>query len=635
MFKINYITFLVTSVVAVDLASLAGVFLFGDVHEIIFEGERKQILAGFFAAVRVLYYIATAIFAYDFNYCQAVLLVLILVATVDITGLVMSVIHIDLNALILIRSLFVLYDILVFAFLFPTIPYVFFNSNDSRLLEIIQKMRPNVNLVSYIMYFDGIYLVFYVMILATTTDNLPSAWLFIFEAANLALALAITVSTTRSYIYTMMRYLLGSAILTILFLIIVIVAMRKQAEHEFGALTVLRVLIIVNSFLYIFAVLFHMYSFNTIEKSRTFYNYVQVLVPPLLVLELDLIFAYIVYDSMLPDNDSYFNWFVFIHVLTIVAGVFLITARDDIYNCMEWFALASFAVAVYEMIVFTVYVRQDRYLTEILLEAIMFAIPILYLAGYLFVWVVIDYNDNKLYKAFIACIEVMESLNERVWLLPLFRLPLMIVKRLFDTYPSFKSQDMIEDAEFEEEVRKGTYESDNPIVTTVFKKKMHKHLKNQAIGLDRAIQMFFIFPYMLDVACYAAYVLGLFPSKKYEHWDAYGNIFHGFTLLGGYFVLTSRVDIIKHISTQLAFAVFLILWEMVYAIDFYVEQWFGSHYETGFIILRWTFPFVDLLYIIACSAYLYKVTPDVFLYYAALDSVDTIEDKLINKETLE
>jgi hypothetical protein len=326
---------------------------------------------------------------------------------------------------------------------------------------------------------------------------------------------------------------------------------------------------------------------------------VHVLVPPIIYLELCLVVTYPIFDSITPAES--FNWFVFIHLLDVFVGLLMFTSRDNgIYWYIEAFAVVAFITTVYEIIMVIIYANANRNPSVLIFEAVMLAIPAIYLGWYAIIWLTVDYLNSGIFAEYASKLALQMQLNEYMQLLPVYQMPLWASRQMEGSGPyiaisdpakKFKGKDMME--------------------------------KLYAIGVDRAIHMCFYVPYMMDIACYLAYVLGLVVSKEYEFWGAYGNIFHILTLLGGYYVLTVRMDIQKFIITQLAFGFTLFVIDIIYVVDYYELQWFGGNYAAGFIALRFIFPVVDMVYIILCCGLLYKVPENAFLYYAGLFTIDS------------
>jgi hypothetical protein len=601
MLKLNRITFIVTAVIFADVATIGGYYLYGDVHQSIYSTEQKRIGTGFFAATHALMYVAAVTFFVSFDNCQYMLFWLLPLVVVDVFALSSACANFQFVGLIVFHAMFLVYDLVYAIMLVPLIPYELFEYASATTVQTVKALKNNITLVTYIMCVDGILFVSYVIIMASVATQLFSGWVFSFDLINLGVALFVTVSTKRSEILTLLRYLVGTAVMTAVVFIVAMIEIRNQRPEQYPALTTLRILMTVCSFLYIAAAIFHLRQASNAEIGTTLYMLVHVLAPPLIYLQLCLVVTYPIFDSITPAES--FNWFVFLHLLNVFVGLLMFTCRDDdVYWYIEAFAFCAFCITIYEIIMVIIYANAGRSTAVIIFEAVMLAIPAIYLGWYALIWLTVDYQDNKTFMEYASKLALQTQLNEYMQLLPAYQMPLWASRQMEGS---------------------GPYTA----ISDASKRAKGKNLMEKlfAIGIDRAIHMCFYVPYMMDIACMLAYVLGLLVSKQYEFWGAYGNIFHILTLLGGYYVLTIRIDIQKHIITQLAFAFALFIIDLIYLIDYYELQWFGGNYAGGFIALRYLFIVVDAVYIILCCGLMFKVPTNAYLYYAGMVTIDSAE----------
>lgn len=633
MFSLNKYQFILSSIACVDLAMLISYFLYLTVHPVIDETTGDKILTGFFVGLRIMFYLATIFFFFaDFDNCQYMMLVLLPMFFVDLNNLIMSASDykdFPNPETIIVRSLFVALDSSYAFSMRHIFTYIFVDREkvSDEVIDEVEKDRPNTTFISYIMYFDGIFLVFYIITLSTFSTQVFSGWYFVFDVINLYVALEITLAPTQSELKPLLRTMLGVAVISAAFFLVCAVVIDEQGHHQYGGVTAFRALIITCSFLYILASFFHLFRFDMRQRASTMYVLINQYLPPLLLFEFFLIFAYIIFDATLPSQS--FNWFVFIHLLDTFVGVMVMTsgAGSDLYFYLNMFGIAACLVAVYEALMLTFYVDVNRNPAVLTFEAVLLFVPFLYLLGVSYVWMFIDPGNRQLRAVYITLIDIYDDLNQLMWLMPLFRLPALLYIFILSYAKS--------DSKIPELTTKyDALDRTSRELPSPEEKEQLQLLKEErdfdlALALDRAIHLFFCVPYLLDIACLLAYVLGLIPSKKYEHWGAYGNIFHILTVLGGYYVLTGRANIQKALMTQTGFSIFLFLWDLIYLIDFYALQWFGSHYSSGFIVLRFFFVFIDVMYVVQTSAMQYGMDMDVYLCYAGFMSVDMLNDILV------
>ena len=598
MLQLNRITFIVTAVVLADIATLGGYYLYADVHQSIYTTEQQRIGTGFFAATHALMYVAWMLFFISFDNCQYMMIMLLPLIGVDVFSLSAACTNFEFVGLIIFRTLFIVYDIVYAVLLVPLVPYELFEDGSAWSLKLVRALQSNITLVTFIMCMDGIFFVSYVIVMASISTQLFSGWAFSFDLINLGMALLITVAKHRAEILSLLRYLVGTAIMTAVVFIVIMIEIRNQRPEEYPALTTLRVLMTVCAFLYIFAAIFHIRIASNAEIGATLYTLVNALAPPLIYLELCLTITYLLFDGITPADS--FNWFVFIHLFDVFVGLLMVTSRNgEVYWYIEAFAFVAFCTTLYEIIMVVIYVDANHNPSVIVFEAVMLAIPAIYLGWYAIIWVTVNYTDPATFAEYTAKLNLQTELNDYMQLLPVYRMPLWATRQMEGSGPYTAISD----------AKKRSLSKDTLA-------------KMIAIGLERAIHVCFYAPYMLDIACMLAYVLGLVVSKEYEWWGAYGNIFHMLTLLGGYYVLTVRMDVQKFIITQLAFGFTLFVIDIIYVIDYYELQWFGGNYAWGFIALRFVFPVVDLMYIILCCGLMYKVPEDAYLYYAGMVTLE-------------
>jgi hypothetical protein len=610
MFNLNKNVFILTSIASVDIATLIGYYIYCAAHPSVLDSEQKLVLTTFFIIFRVLLYGLLLAFSVDYNMYKWFTLIVVFVVCIDLLGVITASQYYEFASTIVVKIMFLVYDLSYFIVLLPLMKIDFkgeyYNNNDT----FPKDKKTNITLISYIMYFDGMFLFFYVLILATVQVQLVTSWFFLFDIMNLYIALRITMVSTTQQLSYWLRYMFANATITLVLYLVVVIGLDNTREYQMAEVRALRITLIVMSFLYLFASLWHLQTLNQYRIASTIFIFIQVILPLMILLEFFLMFTYLIFCTMLRNPNE--NYFVVIHILDVICGFVLIMSYDDVFIVFDWFAAMAFIVIIYESSILVLYGFGDRNPAVLTFEAIMLAIPVVYVFAYAYIAVTTKLFKDDIISLYLVVykkmMDLLDKMNDHITQLPVYIIPYLMTRGILSHKPK----------------EKVAYQEIPEIATTTESDMEKKQNVRRAVGLNRAIHRTFIIPYIFDMACMISYVLGLIPDNEYENWAAYGNIFHIFTLLSGYYVLTVMEDVQKAISTQMGFSIFLFVWDMIYLIDYYALQWFGGNYALGFIILRYCFVIIDATYIVFCVGYQYKLNQNVYKHYATIMPLDYV-----------
>jgi len=445
-------------------------------------------------------------------------------------------------------------------------------------------------IVSLIAAAEGAFLTSYCIILPTV-DFQVSEWFFLFHAMSLISAAAFLGEHNNPTAHSKNRLDLQITLYSVSFVLLIFdaVLLYTLGHHNRGGIKALRWLFFTCALLYVLVVGAFLQRITGVKRAILLFLSANYVIRPMIIAEIAFIGMYFIYVNSI--RNPHVIWTVFIHAAEIFAAIFPLTSFSlpEFYQSMNVFVGIVICVLLYEIAMVTLIFRHDRPATDAVIEIVLLLFPFTYLVWYILVFPVSDLNDS-----------------------------------VFDAYNKINNQMLLDKANMFSRTKKGL--QTDAVADNLLRANILFYLIHEFISMVWAIEMVTFFVYVVAVVADAT------STFNHQSWGIYWHLLHVLTLLSAWYVFRYKEEIEMQLDALLGVAIFLMVLDFIFLIDYYWLQWAGADYLPGFVVFKYAFFFIDVAYVVITAIAENETDTEVIEVYE--NDVKTTFDTLFQEESL-